>query len=192
MPSVMVQLAQHNLTVVILAGGKATRFPGKLEVPIEGTPLLVHVYRQFRDCARVVIAGAGTFSSRLDAQLDCPIVVDRWPGRGPLGGLLSACGELTTRRVFALAGDAPRVTPRVLEMLLDAFTDGDEAVVPAHDGRHEPLAALYDREAMLREGFDVLHHGNASMHALLAKLRTRSVAFDSEFFTNINTVADLV
>jgi molybdenum cofactor guanylyltransferase len=180
-----------DLAVVILAGGRATRFPGKLETSIDGKPLLVRVYDNLRASAPVVIAGADTFSPELDAKLDCPIVVDRWPHRGPLGGLLSACGELDTRYVFVVAGDAPHVTAEVLASLRTRHTDGNEAIVPVHSGMREPLAAIYDREAVLREGFDVLHDGNASMHALLDRLIVCEVPLAPTFFSNINTAADL-
>ena len=95
---------QLDLAIVILAGGRATRFPGKLEAPLDGEPLLARVYHHVRDIAPTMIAGRDTFSGTLDALLDCPIVVDRWPDRGPLGGLLSAAHEtsrfahLCTRR----------------------------------------------------------------------------------------------
>jgi len=186
-----VQGNKPSLAIVILAGGRATRFPGKLEAPIDGMPLLARVYDNLRASAPVVIAGAGTFSPELDAKLDCPIVVDRWPHRGPLGGLLSACGELQASRIFAVAGDAPHVNAGVLQTLLERSSESDEAVVPIHDGVREPLAALYDREALLREGFDVLHEGSASMHALLDRLLVCEVPLARAFFTNINTTADL-
>jgi len=180
-----------DLAIVILAGGKATRFPGKLEAPIDGEPLLARVYHNMRGSAPVVVAGAGTFGPELDAILDCPIVVDRWPHRGPLGGLLSACGEIAARRIFAVAGDAPHVDATVVRTLLQHWTDGDEAVVPVHGGMREPLAALYDRAALLREGFEVLHGEDASMHALLNRLLVCEVPLAPAFFTNVNTAADL-
>jgi molybdenum cofactor guanylyltransferase len=188
----MHNVQQHDdLAIVILAGGRATRFPGKLEAALGGEPLLARVYHHVRDIAPTVIAGRDTFSGELDALLDCPIVVDRWPGRGPLGGLLSAAHEASATRIFALAGDAPLVTADVVNTLLAAWQEGDEAVVPEHDGRLEPLAALYDREAVLREAWECLHGDDASMHALLARLRLRSVAYDAHAFANVNTSEDL-
>ena len=184
-------MAAGDVTTVILAGGRATRLPGKLELPIDGEPLLARVYHHLRDAAPVVIAGAGTFSSALDAVLDCPIVIDRWPGRGPLAGLLSASTEIATPWIFAVAGDAPRVTPLVLRTLLEARRDGDEAVISEHEGRLEPLASLYRRDALEREGHDVLHEGNASMHALLDRLHVRRVTMAPDLFLNVNTAADL-
>lgn len=186
-----VQLHAPNLAIVILAGGRATRFPGKLEAPFEGEPLLARVYHHLREVAPVMIAGRDTFSGRLDALLDCPIIVDRWPDRGPLGGLLSAACQTRAQRIFAVAGDAPLVTAPLVETLLQARRDGDEAVVPEHDGRLEPLAALYERAALLREGWECLHGEDRSMHGLLARLQTRRVPCEAKMFANVNTASDL-
>ncbi len=184
-------MVPDNVTTVILAGGRASRLPGKLERDVGGEPLLAHVYHNLVNAAPVVIAVAGSFTPELDAILDCPFVVDRYPGRGPLAGLLSACSELDTPWIFAVAGDAPHVTPQVLDALLKARREEDEAIVCEHDGQLEPLASLYRRDALEREGHDVLHEGNASMHALLERLRIRRVTLPADIFLNINTAADL-
>lgn len=184
-------MADDDLTIVILAGGRATRLPGKLAIPIAGEPLLARVYHNVLRSAPVVIAGAGSFDPQLDALLDCPVIIDRWPGQGPLAALLSASYEVSSRWIFAVAGDAPHVTSDVIDALLEAREAGDEAVVGEHDGRLEPLAALYDREALARHGPDVLHDANGSMHALLDRLCVRRVALPADRFININTPADL-
>ena len=176
--------------VIILAGGRATRLPGKLDVNIAGMPLLARVYENVRSVAPVIIAG-GAFSFDLEARLDCPIVVDQWPDRGPIGGLLSGCTQTQAKRVYLIAGDAPRITADVLESLARVWQEGDEAVVPSHGDRLEPLAALYDRAAVEREGFEVLRGPDRSMHALLARLRVRRIPMQPEVFLNINTPADL-
>ena len=181
---------RDDVAVVILAGGRATRFPGKLEASIDGEPLLARVYRHLRDAAPVTIAGRDTFSPELDALLDCPIVVDRWPDRGPLGGLLSAALELRAGRIFAVAGDSPLITRNVLDALLAAWSNGDEAVVPEHGGRLEPLAALYDRDALVREGWEALRGTDVSMHGALDRMRVRRVTLDASFFLNVNTADD--
>jgi molybdopterin-guanine dinucleotide biosynthesis protein A len=182
--------AADDVAIVILAGGRATRFPGKLEADIGGEPLLARVYRQWRDAGEVTIAARDTFSPRLDAMLDCPIVVDRWPDRGPLGGLLTAALELHLPRIFAVAGDAPMVTRAVLDALLQAWHDDDEAAVPEHGGRLEPLAALYDRAALIREGRQVIAGEDRSMHGALSRMRARRVPLESSYFVNVNTAAD--
>jgi molybdopterin-guanine dinucleotide biosynthesis protein A len=179
-----------DLAIVILAGGRATRFPGKLEAPLLGKPLLAHVYDALKEIAPITIAGRGTFSPELDGRLDCPIVVDRWPDRGPLGGIVSACMDLHASRIFVAAGDAPRVSAAIVQALLAAWESGDESCVPEHDGRLEPLCALYDREALLRVGLPAVHGDDRSMHGALGRLRVRRVPFDANDFLNVNTAAD--
>jgi molybdopterin-guanine dinucleotide biosynthesis protein A len=183
--------AVADAAIVILAGGEATRLPGKLERPIEGEPMLLRVYRRARATAwPVYVAAKGSFSSGIDAQLDCPILIDRWPRGGPLTALVSACGSIPHPRIFALAADEPNVDAALLETLATAWQPGDEAVVPEHDGRVEPLVALYERATLLREGFPLCVRGDAAMHALVERARMRRVRVDPAYFANVNTPAD--
>jgi molybdenum cofactor guanylyltransferase len=177
--------------IVILAGGEATRFPGKLEREIDGTPLLLRVYERLRGARPIYIAGKGGFSGELDARLDCTLIVDRQPRRGPLAALVNACGAIDAKRVFAIAADLPNVDAALLDELERAFADGDDAVVPVHDGRIEPLAALYDRTAIVERGAALLEAKNDAMRDLLAELRVRYVTMEPARFVNVNTPADL-
>lgn len=186
MPSVI----RADAAVVILGGGEATRLPGKLELPLDGRPLVLRVYDNVRAAGPVYVSAKGTFAASTDAELECPIIIDRWPGLGPLAALLSAASVVPEHRFFAVAGDAPAITTEVLSHLRATWEDGDEAVVPQHEGRSEPLAALYDREAFVREGRILLEAGSASMHALLDRLRVRYVPMPSSHFVNVNTAAD--
>ena len=188
-------MVPDDLAVVILAGGNATRFPGKLESDVGGTPLLLRVYRNVAPIATVYVSARAGFSPAIDAQLACAIVIDRLPGRGPLGGLVSTFGEIAARRVFVVAADAPFVDTGVYEELARHWDDRCEAVVPVRerDGRLrlEPLCAIYDRIAFLREGYAVLTHGSAAVAEVVDRLRARRVRLASQHaFTNVNTSAD--
>jgi molybdopterin-guanine dinucleotide biosynthesis protein A len=181
-----------ELAIVILAGGEGRRFPGKLERRIGQHALLLTVYNHMHGAYPVYISARATFSREIDAALDCSVIVDRWEGRGPLGGLATVASTIGATRLFAVAGDAPAVTLDVLHALEDAWRTGDEAAVPAHSGGIEPLAALYDRAALLREATLAMDAGSYSMHGLIERLRARHVPMASEYFVNINTEADLV
>ena len=185
-----------EIGVVILAGGEATRLPGKLELAAGDVPMIVRVYRNVSPKRTTFISCRGGFAPEVDALLDCPMVVDRWERRGPLCGLLSTMLEMETALVFAVAGDAPFVDGAFIERLAAAWRPGDEAVVPAHEVagkmRLEPLAALYDREAFVREGQEVLH-GAGSLLAVLDRLAVRRYPVagdDVKIFTNVNTPED--
>jgi molybdopterin-guanine dinucleotide biosynthesis protein A len=180
-----------SVAVVILAGGEARRLPRKLERKVRGAPLLLTVYRNFCKDFPIYVSARETLPPQLDNALECPVIIDRWLGRGPLGGLATAAATIDADRLFAVAGDAPAVTGAVLDALLTAWQPGDEAVVPEHGGRLEPLAALYDRLALLREATASVAAGEYAMHALLDRLKPRRIALDDEFFVNVNTEADL-
>lgn len=177
--------------VLLLAGGQARRFPGKLEHRIDGRPMLARCYHHVRQAGwPVFLAAAGSFSRELDRQIDAPMLVDRRPGRGPFIAVVDGCATIRAERVFAIAADQPELGAPLLQRLAAAWEDGDEAVVPEHDGILEPLAALYDRRAVLSAAFE-LRAGRGAMHDLLARLRVRRVACDAGQFKNVNRREDL-
>jgi molybdopterin-guanine dinucleotide biosynthesis protein A len=123
------------------------------------------------------------------------MVVDNWKLRGPLAGLLSTFSEMTSPFVFAVAGDAPFVEARFIDELAQHWQEGDEAVVPVHsvDGHEqlEPLAAIYERRAFMREGFDVLAGSRGALRRVIERMAARKVTIgDARIFTNVNTPAD--
>ena len=178
--------------VCILAGGESTRLSGKLERTFDGTPLLVHVYRALRGSDYPTFVSSNrTFSAEVDAALECPIVVDRWPKTGPLGALISAFGEMAVRRIFVAAGDAPFVTRAIVGALDAAWREGDEAAVARCGADVEPLCAIYDRDAFLREAWPRFTRGARSVRGVVDALKTRFVEFsDSRAFAGVNTEAE--
>ncbi len=178
-----------DVSVVIVAGGNASRLPGKLALDAGGMPLLVRVYRNVAR-GRPTIIAAQDLAPELAAAIDAPVIGEIGPKRGPLGGLLAAFARVTTPWVFAVAGDAPFVDAAHIARLIAAREPGDEAVVPRHpSGQVEPLAALYNVAAYVRAGTEELAAGGA-LHKVAARLRTRYIEIDDpRIFTNVNTPA---
>ena len=63
--------------VLILAGGEATRLPGKLALDAGDVPMVVRVYRNFADAAgaplrETYVSCKGTLDPRVDALLPVP------------------------------------------------------------------------------------------------------------------------
>ncbi|HEV3092573.1 MAG TPA: molybdenum cofactor guanylyltransferase [Candidatus Cybelea sp.] len=178
--------------VALLAGGAQRRFPGKLERELRGKPLMLHAFETVRASGYpVYVCGKATFAPELDAALDAPLIVDRFPGEGPLSALLGACELIPAERIFAIAADMPRLPADHLERLAAEMQPGDEAVVPQHEGGIEPLAALYDRAALLRVGQELHRSGRSSMRDAIARLATRFVREERRHFLNVNHPADL-
>jgi molybdopterin-guanine dinucleotide biosynthesis protein A len=188
--------ATDDIGVLILAGGEATRLPGKLELAAGGLPMIVRVYRNVSAGRTTYISCKATFPPEIDRLLPAPMVVDRWSLRGPLAGLVTTMGQMRTRLVFAVAGDAPFVDAAFIDSLSAEWRDrDDEALVPVHPlgekTQMEPLAALYDRHAFLREGIQVLRSGRGALRGVLDRLRTRTIEVrDPRIFTNVNTPGD--
>jgi molybdenum cofactor guanylyltransferase len=180
--------------VLILAGGEATRLPGKLGLQVGDVPMLVRVYRNVSPGRETWISTKGTLPPELDQRIVAPMVVDRWPLRGPLSGLISTMSEMRTEWVFAVAGDAPLVDAAFIDQLEKRITAEAEAIVPQHvdDARRiEPLAALYRRESFVREGLPVLLGGNGALRLVIDRLTTTFVPVGDELaFTNVNTPQD--
>jgi molybdopterin-guanine dinucleotide biosynthesis protein A len=183
-----------QLGICVLAGGEATRLPGKLALAVGDLPMLVRVYRNVSAGGAVWLSTKGPLAPELDAAVDAPQVVDRWEQRGPLSGLLSTLAEMPHEWVFALAGDAPLVDAAFIARLAAAIEPHLEAIVPARDGdarRIEPLAALYRRAAFLREGLPVLLRGDGALRLVIERLNTRFVRVPDEgVLANVNTPAD--
>lgn len=182
-----------EIVILLLAGGEASRLPGKLERAIDGQPMLARCYERVRATGwPVYVAAKGSFSRALDAQIDAPMILDRRPHGGPLRAFLDACAAIHARHVFAIAADQPELDAAVLQRLYAALQAGDEAAVPRHDGAIEPLAALYDRGAALREAFDLGAAGNGAMRDLVARLDARFVECEARYFRNVNRPEDLL
>ena len=178
--------------VVVLAGGRSTRFPGKLERHIGGQSMLERVIGNARETGLpVYVSGSRAFSPAVAQHLNVPILEDRWPGGGPLRALVSACARLECERVFALAADEPLAGAPLFCALADAWQAEDEAVLPRHGMHVEPLAALYSRDALLREGNALVARGDVAMHSLVERLRARFVAVTGAYFANVNAPEDL-
>ncbi len=179
--------------LLLLAGGSATRFPGKLEREIDGRPMIVNLLQKLGGGQwPVYVAGKGSFASSVDAAIAAPLLIDRWTPRGPLHALLSACPFVRADRIFAVAADQPQLERSVLERLAAAWEPGDEGAVPRHPGGIEPLAALYDRRALLREGPRLRRAGRTAMRDLVAEISARFVPIEERYFHNVNTVSDLL
>jgi len=179
--------------ILLLAGGEAQRLPAKLTLDAGGVPLVVRAFRNAAqaNAMEIAVSCKGSFGTEIDAALPGLFVVDHRMGRGPLGGLVSTMARMRSQFVAVFAADAPFLGSWLLEVLHAAQRTGDEAVIPvvptARGPRLEPLAALYDRFAFLREAADELRD-RASVEGVARRLRLRTVALeDASALRSVNT-----
>jgi len=129
-----------TLTGLILAGGCGSRLhPRKFLLPVGGRPLIERVLASLREvCDEIVIS---CNEPEAVAPLGLPVLPDAEPGRGPLGGVVTAL-QATCTACLAVAADMPFVSPELLAHLAARAPEGD-VIVPRHGGRYEALHAVY-------------------------------------------------
>jgi molybdopterin-guanine dinucleotide biosynthesis protein A len=152
-----------------------------IEVVLEAVRLL---------CPETVIVANETAAYE---GLGVPVVADRIPDKGPLGGIHAALCFSRLPYTFCIACDMPLVNPAVVAHLC-ALAPGYDVVVPAWEAGCEPLHAVYGQsclphvERMVRED-------RLRVDALFSAVRVRRVASDElrpldpllRSFMNVNT-----
>lgn len=126
--------------VAVLAGGRSRRMGrDKALLQLGGQTLIERVLAAARPLAypRLIVGAPAAY-----AHLGLPVLPDRCPGRGPLGGLYTAL-DATAAPVLLLACDLPFLAPDFLRHLADR-RGPQQAVVPYTAAGLQPLCALYE------------------------------------------------
>jgi len=159
----------------------------KASLPFRGGTLADAVSHAVREAA-----GSAVFVG--NPPLGIP---DLFPGEGPLGGILTALHHSEAEWNLIVACDMPEITADVLRQLLDraeAATGGRaagcDALLPCHEGKPEPLCAVYRlgaRDTMER-------HFNSGVRKVTAALDGLTVVrleiAEVRAFQNVNTPRD--
>lgn len=141
----------------VLCGGDSRRMGrDKALVEVGGEPMAARVAAALRTAgAERVTAVGGDGDALRSVGLD--FAADRWPGEGPLGGLISALGTAGSGSIVAVVScDLLRPDPAELARLV-ALVDSSEAdaVIPLVDGRPQWLHGVWRRRvsAILEDVF---------------------------------------
>ena len=195
----------------VQAGGGSTRFgTDKALVRLDGKTMLQRTGELLASVCHdvTIVAAAGNY-----ADAPWPVIADRWPGQGPLGGILTALHHLgeadaadKSRHVeydpcpFALilSCDMPFLTVEFLRFLTDRALSSEAAIiVPEAANRLEPLCACWCSAATeaIQAVFDAGSRKvtEAMKHVSMEVLDDSAwKRFDSDgrLFWNMNTLAD--
>lgn len=149
--------ARPGFSGAVLTGGASRRFGSdKTLFRIAGVTLAERVCRALRDAGATEVFSVGGDQRALTA-LGCfdRHVPDRWPGEGPLGGIVTALEAATADVVVVLACDTPGVGPSAPRVLVESMGSADVALGEVGD-REQPLSAAWHRRVAvpLRHAFE--------------------------------------
>jgi molybdenum cofactor guanylyltransferase len=179
-----------NITLGLLAGGRATRLGGldKAWLERDGEAQVLRWRRRFAAETGATLVSANRDLPRY-AKAGLDAVADRVPDAGPLSGLDALASACKTPWLLTLPVDLVDVNDCLLPTLASCRA-GDGAYAVDDDGM-QPLVALW-RVAALREGImQALRRGDFGVQRLQAALRMAAVRFDGVRFGNLNTPGDL-
>ena len=180
-----------DAALLILAGGAATRCPGKLERSIGDVPMHVRTYCNLRGFSPTYIAVGRDLGEKIKGQIDAKLIFDRKPFSGPLCAIVDAFSLMEENRVFVVAADLPFATRSTLREIAAAWHSGDEGIVALDEtDAPQPLLAQYDRRAFL-DAAGQLHRATDGVKDVLTELRWRGVRLQASSATlNVNTEAE--
>ena len=167
----------------------------KALIEIDGVAMAARVARAVRDAGCVDVVAYGGDPDEL-APLCLPVVPDRYPGTGPLGGVLGVLElfesyEDPVAGVLVVACDLPALTGVDLDGLVEVFRERPTAdVVVARTSAIEPACAIWNTNATdrIRRCFG---DGERALHTTISLLDSVEVDVRAAALRNINTPDDL-
>jgi molybdenum cofactor guanylyltransferase len=160
----------------------------KALLQFQGDALISHV-------ARVVCDAAGSVTlvgnPERYAALGFPVLRDRLPGRGPLGGIYTALRASKTDWNLVVACDMPAISAPVLTTLLNRAARSGKRCVTARgtSGEWEPLCAVYHRDC-LPVLARALRDKRLRMKDLMTELDAEAEVVGPMALANVNTPAE--
>jgi len=185
----------EDITGVVLAGGRATRWDGRDKglIQVSGRPMISHVLDALAPQVEQVIISA---NRNLDAYraFGLPVVTDASRDfLGPLAGIASGLAAARTEWVAIVPCDSPLLAADCVDRLASACEEDERTnVAVAHDGeRIQPVFALI-RRALLEDLDAFLESGERKIDRWYGQQRMRLVDFsdNTDNFLNINRRED--
>ncbi|MGI9051517.1 MAG: molybdenum cofactor guanylyltransferase [Ilumatobacteraceae bacterium] len=175
----------------VLCGGASRRMGAdKALIEVDGTPMAERVARSLAaaGCDPVFLVGGDP--AALD-HVGRTTIADRWPGQGPLGGIVTALSATVDDTIVA-ACDLAQLDADTVRSLLTAAAGaptGTEVVV-ARTGRLEPALAWWSRSASAPLQA-LWSDGVRAVHEAIAAVRSMEVVVDAAALRNVNRPNDL-
>lgn len=183
------------LTVIMTGGASRRMGRDKAMLPWRGKTLLQSLIdRYLSEIGPVAVSvdREGRFKFENAAE-----IVDRFPGQGPLNGIVSAFEDFPEELVFLTATDLPYGEAGLALRLAELIGNADACVIHRGVKGFEPLFAVY-RRSCLKPARLALEQGRRSLQRMLEEINVRYVEeselsdFElSRILMNVNTPEEL-
>jgi molybdenum cofactor guanylyltransferase len=187
------------LTLVVQAGGESRRMGSdKGLLPFLGKPLIQRVIDRLAPMADEVLVT--TNNPEAYRFLGLPLYEDVMPGKGALGGLLTALTAASQPLVAVVACDMPFASRQLFTFMAESLeTSGGDIAIPSSAEGLEPLHAVYRRATCLPAAQAALERGEMKLISWFPQVQVEVIPFDKiaaidpspHIFLNLNTPADL-
>ena len=179
-------MTYENYSMIVLAGGKSSRMgTDKADLCIGDKSFLELQIEKGRKLGIQDIQVSGYRGNRWPVS----VTPDRFPEKGPLGGLESSLRRAKQEKCLVLGVDIPLIPVEELENLLSANKKSKSAVtVLKHGDRKEPLIGVYHRD--LADGMrEEITQGKGKIFGFLDKIgyTLYESKVPERYLTNVNT-----
>ena len=190
----MKKISKNDISVVILAGGRASRMGGidKGLVEFDGLPLIAHVHEIAKGNVNHVLISANRNTEQYSIYGKV-IVDDLKDFQGPLAGISKALKVCSTDYLLVLPCDSPLVDAELIDGLINKMGQKNADICVAHDGSimHATFAMMKTNLSSSLEHF--LDEGGRKMAHWYRQqnLERVDVSDRLEVLTNLNKPEDL-
>jgi molybdopterin-guanine dinucleotide biosynthesis protein A len=184
-----------SVSGAILVGGKSRRFGTDKALLRIGDKWMVYALADELKKLFGNVFLISDWSDKFDFFND-PVIKDVVPDKGPLGGLYTALLNTSSEYVFLCACDLLLLNKDIISHMLQRL-NGQDVLIPIHDGKIEPTAAFYSRDC-LSHAAKSLNAGSLNIRSFFDRINVEFINFEGVFsydtiedcFSNINTKAD--
>lgn len=180
------ELIMQKISMIILAGGASRRMGcDKSDLMIDGKTFLE---MQIEKGEKLGISDIILSGYHGEKKYKYPVVTDRIPGKGPLGGLEACLRRAENPHCLVLGVDVPLVPVQELSALISTVNRAkSDAVILRHSGHEEPLMGIY-RTDLADSMLEEITLRKGSVFAFLRKNGYECYESQAEdwYFSNIN------
>jgi len=190
-------LIKADITALVLAGGKASRFNGQDKglIEFQGKPMISHVIDALKPQVNTLLISANRNTEQYQ-QYGYPVVADTINSieylQGPLAGILQGLKRATTHWVLLSPCDTPFIATDYCQRMISAVKpEVEKLIVATCENKLQPLFSLIPTsfvnqlaEAIDNERYKVGHWVTSMPH-------TKLEFPDIKMFININSTKEL-